>query len=221
MEPPKYPKDDSTISRKATPESKGACPCRHCGSGKHWDNECKHSFKAAKAARTHRVTCSVDEEEAQEDYDELYYSLDSDEEVEASSRMQGFEEPLQTAEFLVGTELNSGLGGANIEEVSTTSETSKNDLTTVRAATLSARQESEISKVAGAPKLPLNRRTRRRLARDVSVSNHVVTSGTSQFKSSKPLVELKKFMARPPGCSFLGSKAMKAEGFLSSSLLRL
>jgi hypothetical protein len=35
LQPPRFLKDDSTISKKATPESKGARPCRHCGSGKH------------------------------------------------------------------------------------------------------------------------------------------------------------------------------------------
>ena len=33
--PPKFPRDDSIVSKNATPESKGARPCRHCGSGKH------------------------------------------------------------------------------------------------------------------------------------------------------------------------------------------
>lgn len=40
---PKFPKDDSTISKRKTPEEMGVRPCRHCGSGKHWDNECKYS----------------------------------------------------------------------------------------------------------------------------------------------------------------------------------
>jgi hypothetical protein len=49
----------------------------------------------------------------------------------------------------------------------------------------------------------LNRRTRRRLAREInSVNYHVRHSSVS-----KPIVELRKYMARPPGCSFLGAKA--------------
>jgi hypothetical protein len=34
LDPPKFPKDDSNVSKR-TPESIGARPCRHCGSGKH------------------------------------------------------------------------------------------------------------------------------------------------------------------------------------------
>ena len=50
LPPPRFPKDDSVISRKATPKSKGARPCRHCGSDLHWDNECKHSKKGMRTA---------------------------------------------------------------------------------------------------------------------------------------------------------------------------
>ena len=37
---PSFLKDDSNISPRKTPNSVGARPCRHCGSGKHWNNEC-------------------------------------------------------------------------------------------------------------------------------------------------------------------------------------
>ena len=37
---PSFPKDDSNISLRKTPDSVGMRPCRHCGSRKHWDNEC-------------------------------------------------------------------------------------------------------------------------------------------------------------------------------------
>ena len=42
---PLFPKDDSNVSPRKTPDSIGMRPCRHCGSGKHWDNECRHSRK--------------------------------------------------------------------------------------------------------------------------------------------------------------------------------
>jgi hypothetical protein len=102
MEPPKYPKDDSTVSKKATPESKGARPCRHCGSGKHWDNECKHSFRAKKFARANLATVSAEDERAQEEYDELYYTL---------SDNQDFDVPLQStgpSSFQVNVDLKTG-----------------------------------------------------------------------------------------------------------------
>ena len=37
IETPSFPKDDSNVSPRKTPDSVGV---RHCGSGKHWDNEC-------------------------------------------------------------------------------------------------------------------------------------------------------------------------------------
>jgi hypothetical protein len=67
--PPKYPKDDSNVSTRATPESKGARPCKHCGSSKHWDNECKH---ARSAAHTHLVHSSNEEDNAYVAYEDLY-----------------------------------------------------------------------------------------------------------------------------------------------------
>ena len=45
LEPPKFPKDDKNISSRKTPESINARPCWHCGSGKHWDYECKYFRK--------------------------------------------------------------------------------------------------------------------------------------------------------------------------------
>ena len=39
---PSFPKDDNNVSPRKTPDSVGTRPCRHCGSGKHWDNECRH-----------------------------------------------------------------------------------------------------------------------------------------------------------------------------------
>ena len=50
LTPPRFPKDDSNVSKKATPHSKGARPCRHCGSDLHWDNECRHSRKNMRTA---------------------------------------------------------------------------------------------------------------------------------------------------------------------------
>ncbi|KAI5885664.1 uncharacterized protein SCHCODRAFT_02557280, partial [Schizophyllum commune H4-8] len=58
------------------------------------------------------------------------------------------------------------------------------------------------------PKPALNRRTRRRLAREIEAASYRVH--TSQ-DSEKPLVELRKHMARPPGSSFLGAKATQAK----------
>jgi hypothetical protein len=75
-----FPKDDANVSARATPESKGARPCRNCGSGKHWDRECKHHREGRKMARARLAETSTIEEELeqlrdQEEYDDLYYSL--------------------------------------------------------------------------------------------------------------------------------------------------
>ena len=54
------------------------------------------------------------------------------------------------------------------------------------------------------PKIPLNRNTQRRLAQEIAKVYH---STSNNSPDSKPLVELKKHQAWPPGCSFLGSQA--------------
>ncbi len=75
---PPFPKDDHNVSARATPESKGARPCQYCGSGKHWDRECKHARQGTKRARANFVSLDTDELEAQEQYDAVYYDELSD-----------------------------------------------------------------------------------------------------------------------------------------------
>lgn len=81
-ENPPFPKDDSNISTRGTPEEKGARPCRHCGSGKHWDNDCKHARKGEKRARTNAINSTAEDSQAQEKYDDAYYERFSDGEDE-------------------------------------------------------------------------------------------------------------------------------------------
>ena len=81
-EMPKFPCDDKTISKRATPKDKGARPCRHCGSDLHWDPECKYARRSMREARTHLVECSTDNLEAQDAYDELYYGLSDREDTQ-------------------------------------------------------------------------------------------------------------------------------------------
>jgi len=69
---PKFPRDDSVVSKGKTPEQKGARPCRHCGSGKHWDYDCPHARKEAKNVRARLATASDDYLRAQEEYENLY-----------------------------------------------------------------------------------------------------------------------------------------------------
>jgi hypothetical protein len=58
----------------------GKRPCRHCGSGKHWDYECKYSRRGERLACANLAEYSHEEVEEQQDYDEAYHALNSDEE---------------------------------------------------------------------------------------------------------------------------------------------
>lgn len=75
---PQFPKDDKNVSKSRTPESIGARPCRHCGSGMHWDKECHHAKQGEKRVRSNFATSNDDDIAAQEEYDELYYASDAE-----------------------------------------------------------------------------------------------------------------------------------------------
>jgi hypothetical protein len=99
---PEFPKDNKNISPRWTPESIGVCPCCHCGSGIHWDNECRHSRQGERKAWANFVQPSWAEIQAQEDYDALYYDLDSKDETEKTTNgisQLDFCEPLQCSHF--------------------------------------------------------------------------------------------------------------------------
>jgi hypothetical protein len=86
---PLYPRDDKTIAKGKTPEEKGARPCRHCGSPKHWDYECKYARKGAKHVKANFVSPASDYLEAMSAYEEAYYEDSSeDEEVEAEGETE-------------------------------------------------------------------------------------------------------------------------------------
>ncbi|KIJ30209.1 hypothetical protein M422DRAFT_101096, partial [Sphaerobolus stellatus SS14] len=72
LPPPQYPQDDSNISKGKTPEDKGARPCRHCGSSKHWDNDCRHARSGARNARAFLASASEEQLQAQREYEEAY-----------------------------------------------------------------------------------------------------------------------------------------------------
>jgi hypothetical protein len=85
LDPPKHPMDDSNVSTRATPESKGARPCRHCGSNQHWDNECKDSKSTTHPARNYFSAVSSDEDEADRAYQESYLNATHESEHEIDS----------------------------------------------------------------------------------------------------------------------------------------
>ncbi|KIJ32726.1 hypothetical protein M422DRAFT_184133, partial [Sphaerobolus stellatus SS14] len=69
---PPFPRDDSNISKGKTPEDKGARACRHCGSGKHWDNDCRHARNGARKVRAQLILMNDDDRRAMNEYEELY-----------------------------------------------------------------------------------------------------------------------------------------------------
>lgn len=224
LEPPKFPRDDSNISkRSATPEDKGAQPCRHCGSGKHWDNECKYAFKGNRAARANLAMISEDDSRVQQEYNELYYRLDSEADERDHTRSdQDFRDSLQIIDpssqpiYSNGTPLQDGPnleGDSPDQSLSTKNSSSIPESAPIishsRLAATVRPETTQPKPLFCAPytaKPPLNRRTRRRLARDISAVSYSIQRGNTNYPTDK-VVELKKFMARPPGCAFLGSRA--------------
>lgn len=69
---PPFPRDDKTIAKGKTPEDKGARPCRHCGSPKHWGNECKYARKGSKKVKANFASPSDGYLEAMSAYEEAY-----------------------------------------------------------------------------------------------------------------------------------------------------
>ncbi|PBK78933.1 hypothetical protein ARMSODRAFT_859837, partial [Armillaria solidipes] len=71
---PPFPKDDANkTKRRKAPKDVRARSCRHCGSGEHWDIECKHHYEGMHMARTRLAETDVSELQAQDEYNELYY----------------------------------------------------------------------------------------------------------------------------------------------------
>ena len=107
--PPRFPRDDSVVSKGKSPEDVNARPCRHCGSPKHWDYECPHARKGAKQVKVNFANPDDGYTKAQEAYDALYYE-DSDEEHtpeqdnnlaygDTDEDQSGFCKPLQRETF--------------------------------------------------------------------------------------------------------------------------
>ena len=85
--------DDSNVSPRGMPEEKGARPCRHCGSGKHWDRACKYARKGEKCARVNTIETMPEDGQAQEEYDHAYYERFSDD--ENTDESPDFQKPSQ------------------------------------------------------------------------------------------------------------------------------
>ena len=177
-------------------------------------------------ARVNHVWLKDNDMRAQEDYNSLFYELDSD--TEDKSTQWDFCRPLQHSDFpnqpsnpnsekLEDMSRLEGTEGPNRLLGTETIQPSDSRLTDATSHKIAASPESLSSSLAkdlsSIPKIPLNRNTRRRLAREIAEVYHSISSDPSM---SKPLVELKKHQARPPGCSFLGSQAAQVPATFNS-----
>ena len=101
---PQLPKRDDVVSPGKTPEQEGARPCRHCGSGRHWDFD--HLFSTNnKQAKTFLVNldseakdvlvayenCFYQDSDIAEDEEETLEEIDSDQ----PSEQEDFPSPLE------------------------------------------------------------------------------------------------------------------------------
>ncbi|QRW17991.1 Retrovirus-related Pol polyprotein from transposon [Rhizoctonia solani] len=209
--PPKYPKDDSTVSKGKTPKDKKARPCRHCGSMMHWDRDCKHAKKNSRFVRSHMAQADDDEWEAQEAYedlcDEAYLDeteYDTEGEESVSEEEQDFHKPLQS--LAVSTSSAKPSSGSQEEQHGL-------EGTTVSQGTNSADQgskESDSSVFSGyvQPKLPTRKSFNKKLK---MASSHTATAKNGEE------ITLKRLMSRPPGTAFFGSKATIIKGWLQTS----
>ncbi|KAB5587348.1 hypothetical protein CTheo_9217 [Ceratobasidium theobromae] len=92
---PTHPPDDKNVSKKATPEQKGARGCKYCSSKKHWDNECKYRpkkpFKCFQANAHFAEGLSNEEDEGHSEEEEEGSQLSAleDDEVQEEDKESG------------------------------------------------------------------------------------------------------------------------------------
>ena len=93
-----YPKNDSVVSKGKTPEQKGARPCRHCGSSKHWDFD--HPFKGKDDRKARAFLADLDTEslEAYVAYENCFLEPDSDDDTNPTSPTDEQEDPTTFSE---------------------------------------------------------------------------------------------------------------------------
>ncbi len=196
---PLFPKDDDTKTRRRkSPTQAGARPCRHCGSGEHWDPECKHHNEGMRKARTRLATTDVEELVAQDEYDELYFDTE-EQDFEESLRITESESRLVNSNESTATETPAS-GGVNMEEVR--EEHPADSATNTHTLRVESDNQSTFPKEYEYSTFPRKqRRALERLQRRFQKTYHVDTQDKGQ------ILELRKHMQRPPGCTFLGSKA--------------
>ncbi len=202
---PPFPRDDGNKTRRRkAPKDVGARPCRLCRSGEHWDSECKHHDEGMRTARTRLAEADVSELQAQDEYNELYYGLDVVEDFELAPQIT--ESSCRLAiPCKIDSEDLSALGGVNCEN-----EESVEPIIETTQGTQTFKTETSCTKFKELPSFPRRERCRlEKLQRRLKRVFHI-THLSSGFQIQRPVVELKKHMERPVGCTFLGRKATTA-----------
>lgn len=208
-----FPKDDSVVSKlRKTPEQLNVRPCRHCGSGKHWDNECKHSRKGQRQARVNLATITDEDQREQDEYDEVYYGLESDEEdtgkesaQEEVGAEQDFHESLQTTESSISLEQPVEVYRVEVPALEGN----------IAFAMMSGKGENghDLTKPERSSYKPYLRTYGKRGLRK-ELRSQTKFGETNPMDTIGDPIRLSKHMSRPVGTSFLGSKATKAKGTL-------
>ena len=158
--------------------------------------------------------------QAQKDYINIFYKLDPDSK-EDSFNKPDFCKPLQCSDLpiqyanpsmiklknvfsLKGTKNSSeflGIDNSLVPNLNSFEVHSHNVMTQ-----LNSWSNGQLAKdLSSTSKIPLNQNSRGCLAKDIAKVHYSITH-TSQ--NSKPLVELKKYLAQPPGCSFLEAQVI-------------
>ena len=202
LSPPSFPKDDKNVSKGKTPEEKGARPCRHCGSAKHWDQDCKYARegrrKEKEKARTSSLKVTAECRRAQAEYDALYYASASDSE-DSSQESEETESEGSNYESALEDSAN-GNTGQDFLEPSQPSDLQKDSTTHTAVVMKGEAQLRGNSSGKGTEVLQLESKG------NINLS--------TKMERLKNLLTLKSWLSRPPGTSFLGSHATRVKGWL-------
>jgi len=75
-----------------------------------------------------------------------------------------------------------------------------------------------VKDLSSTSKILLNQNSRRNLAKDIAKVHYSITHTSP---SSKPFIELKKYLVQPPGCSFLEAQIIATINSLKSNLIKV
>ncbi|QRV87090.1 Retrovirus-related Pol polyprotein from transposon [Ceratobasidium sp. AG-Ba] len=197
---------------KKPPSEVNARPCIHC-SGDHWDYECPKSRKNQGFVRSNLAATDQDGLAAQEEYDNLYEALSSEDSSDTESEPSAQEEQSETSDeeedFNSPSDVQSATASseqpvADNEESQDVSEGNTIGQTTSGFA--SAR-----CNLASAPDLVNKLPTRRSLRKQYKLQ-HIKTF---QFLGYTPIgkrLVLRRVMSRPPGTAWMGTKSSIVKG---------